>query len=282
MEATAKCQGWDVFETDGMCAVCGQKVVFAPIRPGHSLRETRCSACGASRRTRDLARVLARLAAGPEARLLPDALEAMAGWRVFEAQAAGPLHDRLRCLPRYVCSEYVPETVEPGTCAASGLRCEDLERLSFPDGIFDLVVTQDILEHVADPWRAFEEVWRVLAPGGRHVFTVPLHEGHPTTSRVRMRAGRREDLLPPVHHGDPLRQAGSLVVTDFGDDLPRLLSDSGQPTIVAVHVAFYKLSEMPGIIDGDAHALYEAAWKAGEKAGFLRYNSVVFMTEKPA
>jgi hypothetical protein len=30
------------------------------------------------------------------------------------------------------------------------------------------------------------------------------------------------------------------------------------------------------------HALYEAAYKAGEKAGFLRYNSVVFVTEKPA
>lgn len=282
MEATAKCQGWDVFETDGMCAVCGQKVVFAPIRPGHSLRETRCSACGASRRTRDLARVLARLAAGPSVRLLPGALEAMTGWRVYEAQAAGPLHDRLRCLPRYVCSEYTPETVEPGTCAASGLRCEDLERLSFPDGIFDLVVTQDILEHVADPWRAFDEIWRVLAPGGRHVFTVPMHESHPTTTRARLGKDGREDLLPPVHHGDPVRQGGALVVTDFGDDLPALLTKRDQPTIVAVHVAFYKPSEMPGIIEGETFAQYEKAYRAGEKASFLRYNSVVFVTEKPA
>lgn len=281
MDREAKCHGWDVFESDGLCSVCGQKADFAPIRPGHSLRETRCSACKASRRTRDLARVVARLVGGVNMRLLPKALPAMADWRVFEAQASGPLHEQLRRLPRYVCSEYVPERVRPGACTAEGLRCEDLERLTFADTSFDLVVTQDIFEHVSDPWRAFDEVWRVLAPGGRHVFTVPLHEGHMTTPRVRFVNGVRENLLPPVHHGDPVRQGGSLVITDFGDDLPRLLAERGQPTTVPLHVAFYKPSEMPGIIAGDVHALYEAAYKAGEKASFLRYNSVVFVTEKP-
>jgi len=282
MDAEAKCREWNVFETDGLCSVCGQKAVFSPIKPGFSLRETRCSSCRASRRTRDLARVVAQLAAGEPARRLPEALPAMMGWRVFEAQAAGPLHERLRCLPGYVCSEYVPELAKPGSCAQSGLRCEDLERLSFTDAAFDLVVTQDVFEHVADPWRAFAEVWRVLAPGGRHVFTVPLNEGHPTTARVRFNASGRVDVLPPVHHGDPVHQGGSLVVTDFGDDLPQLLTGRGQPTIVASHVAFYKPSEMPGIIEGDLHDQYVAAWKAGEKGGFLRYNSVVLLTQKPA
>ena len=282
MEAEAKCREWDVFETDGQCSVCGKKAVFAPIKPGFSLRETRCSVCQASRRTRDVARVLAKLAAGPDVRHLPEALSCMNGWRVFEAQAAGQLHDQLRCLPGYVSSEYVPELAQPGTCTQAGLRCEDLERLSFADAAFDLVVTQDILEHVADPWRAFDEIWRVLAPGGRHVFTVPMHEGHATTTRVRYDKHVRRDVLPPVHHGDPIRQSGSLVVTDFGDDLPELLGRRGQPTIVASHVAFYKPSEMPGIIEGDLHDLYVKAWQAGEKAGFLRYNSVVFVTEKPA
>ncbi|MGE4539600.1 MAG: class I SAM-dependent methyltransferase [Desulfovibrio sp.] len=281
MDKEAKCRGWDVFEDDGLCCVCGQKAVFAPIKPGHSLRETRCSSCRSSRRTRDLVRVLARLSAGPKARLLPEALDAMRDWRVFEAQAAGPLHERLRCLPHYVCSEYVPELTRPGSCTQAGLRCEDLEHLSFPDASFDLVITQDIFEHVTDPWRAFDEVWRVLAPDGRHVFTVPVNEGHCTTPRVRFENGKRHDLLPPVHHGDPVRHGGSLVITDYGDDLPALLGKRGQPTDVAVHVAFYKPSEMPGIIEGDIHALYEAAYKAGEKAGFLRYNSVVFVTHKP-
>jgi SAM-dependent methyltransferase len=282
MEFEANCREWDVFETDGLCSVCGALAAFLPIKPGHSLRETRCSVCRAARRTRDVARTLARLAAGPDSRLLPRALPALVGARLYEAQAKGPLHERLAALPGYVCSEYIPETVAPGGAAQDGVRCEDLERLTFADAAFDYVITQDVLEHVADPWRAFAEIWRVLAPGGRHVFTVPMHEGHATTTRVRFDAAGRHDLLPPVHHGDPVRQGGSLVVTDFGDDLAALLTDRGQPTIVATHVAFYKPSEMPGIIDGDIHARYEQAYRRGEKASFLRYNSVVFVTEKTA
>ena len=175
MESEAKCQEWDVFETDGLCSVCGTSAAFRPIKPGHSLRETRCSVCGAARRTRDVARVLARLADGPETRLLPRALPALAGARIYEAQAKGPLHERLAPLPAYVCSEYIPETVAPGGVSPDGVRCEDLERLHFADAAFDYVITQDVLEHVADPWRAFDEIWRVLAPGGRHIFTVPVH-----------------------------------------------------------------------------------------------------------
>ena len=109
-----------------------------------------------------------------------------------------------------------------------------------------------------------------------------MHECHVTTPRVCFEDQARRDLLPPVHHGDPVRQGGSLVVTDYGDDLAPLLARRGQPTHVAVHVAFYKPSEMPGIIDGDLHARYEDAYRRGEKASFLRYNSVVFVTEKPA
>lgn len=282
MEAEAKCQEWDVFESDGLCSVCGTPAAFRPIKPGHSLRETRCSVCGAARRTRDVARVLARLAAGQETRLLPRAVPALTGARIYEAQAKGPLHQQLAGLAGYVCSEYIPETVAPGGISPDGVRCEDLEHLTFADGAFDYVITQDVLEHVADPWRAFAEIWRVLAPGGRHIFTVPIHEGHATTRRVHFDAAGRHDDLPPVHHGDPVRQGGSLVMTDYGDDLADLLTERGQPTHVVVHVAFYKPTEMPGIISGDIYDLYVAAYQAGEKASFLRYNSVVFVTEKPA
>ncbi len=282
METVSKYRKQDLLETDGICSVCGKQAVFSSIKPGYSLRETRCSVCGAPRRTRDVARILARLAAGPDARLLPHALQSLARARIFEAQAKGPLHDQLAALPGYVCSEYIPETVAPGGVAPDGVRCEDLEHLTFADGAFDYVITQDVLEHVADPWRAFDEIWRVLAPGGRHVFTVPVHEGHATTPRVRFDASGRHDLLPPVHHGDPIRQGGSLVITDFGNDLRALLTDRGQPTTMALHVAFYKPSQMPGIIAGDVHSQYEQAYKRGEKAGFLLYNSVVFATEKPS
>ena len=49
---------------------------------------------------------------------------------------------------------------------------------------FDLVLTSETLEHVPDPRLALRETLRVLRPGGRHVFTVPLE----SAARRRVRA----------------------------------------------------------------------------------------------
>jgi SAM-dependent methyltransferase len=42
----------------------------------------------------------------------------------------------------------------------------DAHVLPFEDGSFDGVVVQAVLEHVLDPHRCVEEIWRVLSPGG--------------------------------------------------------------------------------------------------------------------
>lgn len=49
----------------------------------------------------------------------------------------------------------------------------DAERTSFASGVFDLVAGKGILHHL-DLERAFQEIARVLAPGGRAVFREPL------------------------------------------------------------------------------------------------------------
>ncbi len=47
-------------------------------------------------------------------------------------------------------------------------------------GSFDTVLCTDVLEHLEEPGRALAEAWRVLAPGGAAIYTVPhiwhLHE----------------------------------------------------------------------------------------------------------
>ncbi|MGO9815434.1 MAG: class I SAM-dependent methyltransferase [Isosphaeraceae bacterium] len=56
------------------------------------------------------------------------------------------------------------------------------EILPFADGSFDVVVSFQVLEHVADPARCLAEAVRVLRPGGRLFMDMPNHfswtEGH--------------------------------------------------------------------------------------------------------
>jgi SAM-dependent methyltransferase len=51
----------------------------------------------------------------------------------------------------------------------------DLCRMPFPNGGFDLVISTDVIEHIADDLAALGELRRVLAPGGRIVLTTPAY-----------------------------------------------------------------------------------------------------------
>jgi SAM-dependent methyltransferase len=69
--------------------------------------------------------------------------------------------------------------------------------LPFKDGIFELVVSQAVFEHLADPRRAARECFRVLEPGGRLLvetaFMQPLH-GDPSHFFNMTAHGLREVL----------------------------------------------------------------------------------------
>ena len=49
------------------------------------------------------------------------------------------------------------------------------ERLPFPDGWFDLVICQEVLEHVESPERTIAECFRVAKAGGWLVFSSPSY-----------------------------------------------------------------------------------------------------------
>jgi SAM-dependent methyltransferase len=55
---------------------------------------------------------------------------------------------------------------------------QDVEAMTFPDGYFDAVICLEVLEHVADPFRAARELQRVCRPGGRLFVTVPFLTGY--------------------------------------------------------------------------------------------------------
>jgi SAM-dependent methyltransferase len=73
--------------------------------------------------------------------------------------------------------------------------CASVEHLPFPDGIFDVVVSQELLEHVRDPFRAMQEMRRVLKKGGVIYCQVPFIIGYhpgPTDFWRFTREGVRE------------------------------------------------------------------------------------------
>ena len=52
------------------------------------------------------------------------------------------------------------------------------------------------------------------------MFTVPYYRGRPTRVRARPGAGGGvEHLLPPEYHGNPIDKTGSLVATEWGDEI---------------------------------------------------------------
>ncbi|MBA2591465.1 MAG: class I SAM-dependent methyltransferase [Gammaproteobacteria bacterium] len=60
-----------------------------------------------------------------------------------------------------------------------GVTCEDLEQQTFADEAFDLIVTQDVLEHEFPPDLVHQQIGRTLRSGGPHVHTMTGFDRRP-------------------------------------------------------------------------------------------------------
>jgi SAM-dependent methyltransferase len=128
--------------------------------------------------------------------------------------------------PQYIPSQFFSDR-ERGSINGR-FRCENLEALTFADESIDLHVTQDVLEHVFHPSIVFSEIARTLKPGGAHVFTVPMvNKDEPSALRAKIDDGGQVSYIkPPVYHGNPISDKGSLVTVDWGFDICRHIFDS--------------------------------------------------------
>lgn len=198
----------------GWCPVCESRTVF--VAKADWLRDNYvCLRCRSIPRHRALITVLSDD--------VPD-------WRTADIYESGPSGASSVKLAKE-CAAYLPSHFR----GATGARVEDLEALTFPGSSFDVVVTQDVFEHILRPRRAFAELARVLRPGGCHVFTLPYYR-HFEMSVVRAEPGEDGEvrhLLPPDYHKDPVDLNGSLVVTQWGRDLPDVIYQaSGMTTTI--------------------------------------------------
>lgn len=204
----------------GYCSVCGQWVSFSDVRP--SIRETyQCEECRASLRERVTADAIVAVYGNAQQSsirtLIKDSLKFNSS-QIYEVGVSGAYRRYFSKHDDYTNSFYWKD-VKKGE-EKDGIRCEDLMDLTFDDNSFDLIITSDILEHVRHPWIAFDEIKRVLKPGGYHIFSIPSLVAMPshTIRRVETSGINDKNLMEPRYHGDG-RGGKSLVYTDFGADL---------------------------------------------------------------
>ncbi len=53
---------------------------------------------------------------------------------------------------------------------------EDITQISFKDKRFDVIMCNHVLEHIEEDRKALRELYRVMKPGGKGIFLVPLDE----------------------------------------------------------------------------------------------------------
>jgi SAM-dependent methyltransferase len=176
-----------------------------------------CDYCGMNNRQRLIAKLVQQSAAGHP------------GARIYLMEQVTPIFQWVRRLPATEVhgSEYLGDEHHGGD-TVEGVRHEDVMNLSYPDGSFDLIVSNDVMEHIPDPAKALRECCRVLRPGGVFLATFPFQvDRDATVVRAKIDAGGLQHLLPPQFHGNPMSAEGSLVFHDFGWDLLDTMRQAG-------------------------------------------------------
>lgn len=119
------------------------------------------------------------------------------------------------------------ERAQEAVSLAGQMVCGRGEELPFPDSVFDLVLSHEVIEHVQDDQAAVREIVRTLRPGGRLVLFVP-NRGYPfETHGIYWRGKYKFGNIPLVNY------------------LPRVLRDR-----LAPHVRVYSAGDLRRLFAG--------------------------------
>ena len=215
-----------VFKKRGFCPICEKNVLFSASREW--FRDfLLCSDCGSIPRERALMHIVKSYYPNYKSLKIHETSPSNRG--------ASPKLKR-EC-SSYSASQYYPELTLGQLNPKHGFRNEDIEHMTFPDQSFDLFISQDVMEHIFEPERAFKEISRVLKTGGAHIFTVPLINKEKSSARwaSRKKSGEIEYHHKPEYHGNPIDVRGALVTMHWGYDIAEFIhKEAGTPTTIVM------------------------------------------------
>lgn len=238
----------EAFAVDGFCVPCNKTVSFLVDMQSGGQRHAHgwtpnwrerleCPLCRMNNRQRLIAT------------LLQQKLSDEYGKHVYLMEQVTPIYNWASKTfenHKILGSEYLGHEYAGGALV-KGVRHEDIENLSFADAQLDLIISNDVFEHVPNPAKAFSECVRVLKPGGIMLATIPFYsEKDSSVIRARISGGQLEHLLPPAFHGNPVSAEGSLVFTDFGWDLLATMKEAGFSDVAMDVYASAELGHLGG------------------------------------
>jgi SAM-dependent methyltransferase len=145
----------------------------------------------------------------------------------------------------------------------------DLERDAFPwpDATFDVVLANQVFEHLKNIWLPLSEAYRVLKPGGHLVVSVPnLASLH---NRVLLAFGRQPTsirILGPHVRGYTLHELLTLLRVDGGLEVVRVRGVGFYPLPARLAAPMARLwagaSHTPVVVARKVAALSPAPWLA--------------------
>jgi SAM-dependent methyltransferase len=214
-----------IFEKKGFCPICEAEVTFSA-RQNWFRDFLLCNICGSIPRERALFYVITMF---------------YPNYRDLKIHETSPSNRgasvRLRHqVPLYSASQYYP-SLNAGQIHSSGFQNENIESMTFQSESFDLFISQDVMEHVFNPGRAFKEIARVLKPGGAHIFTVPLVNKSRKSEQCAslQSSGKIEYHKTPEYHGNPVSDQGSLVTMHWGYDISDVIQEkTGMPSTIVL------------------------------------------------
>jgi ubiquinone/menaquinone biosynthesis C-methylase UbiE len=123
------------------------------------------------------------------------------------------------------------------------------ESMPFNNEQFDVIICNNVLEHLVDPVSFFREVNRVLKPEGVFITKTPnKHHYMPLIARLtpisfhkwynRLRGREERDTFPTVYKANSLRSQ-TLMAQAAGFGAPHVLFYEGRPEYLRLNVATY-------------------------------------------